>query len=234
MADRDDVPEDFDGLLGFVRHHLVQLLDDEERPWLVGSLLEDLEAEAEVARLGPDAMSSARMAVATRIPDKLRETEPAPMSLSLDGEPITQSSDPPQIPRLAPMPMDLESVARLKIDRPAVLVVDQDRFGRASLCRALVQGRCDVTSLDAGPEAIAAIEGPEPIDLLLIDVDTTGASSVLETLVRIRPDTAVIAWTKSPAAIAEHVMRVAGVRLFEVLARNTRPAVVNETIRKLV
>lgn len=228
QAGLEDVPDDFEGLLDFVRVHLVRLLDDEERPWLVGSVLEDLEAEAEVARLGPDSLSSARMAVATRIPDKLPKTEPAPMSGGFE------SSEPPQIPRLAPMPIDLTSVARLKIDRPAVLVVDSDRFGRASLCRALVQGRCDVTSLDGGAEAITAIEGPDPIDVLVIDVDSTGATSILEALVRVRPETPVIAWTNSPAAIAEHVTRVAGVQIFEVLPRNARAVIVNETIRKLV
>lgn len=261
-----ELPDEFDALLSFVRVHLVRYLDDEERPWIVSSLLEDLEAEAEVFRLGPEAASSARMAVATRIPDKLPQTEPAPADLedllidSLPPDPLSE----PHIPKLAPLPPDIappisntvasdrgsadggtrlgdrreplpETVRKKpRIERPAVLVVDGDRFGRAALSRALVQGRCDVNTIDGRDEAIAIIEGTDPIDVLVLDVDAVGTAAILEALVRVRPEVPVVAWTNAAPAVAEHVTRVAGVQSFALLARSARPAQINETIRRAV
>jgi CheY-like chemotaxis protein len=220
----DDLPVDYDDLLAFVRVYLVRHLDDGDRPWLVGSLIEDLEAEAEVARLGGDQNSSARMAAATRIPERPANTEPAPA----DGELISQS-----IPKAPALPM-IASPRRPRIDRPAVLVVDHDRFGRAALSRALVQGRCDVTVLDSREEAIATIAGSDAIDVLVIDVDATGSDGVLQALVRARPEVPVLAWTNAPAAVAEHVAHVAGVRSCAVVGRSARGVDVNEALRRLL
>lgn len=218
----DDLPEGYDELLAFVRRHLAPHLDERDRPWLVTALLEDLEAEAEVARLGYDPSSSARMAIATRVPDKI-PTQPA----GGDEEPPSQ-----EIPKAPSLP---KIAARVSFrERPAVLVVDGDRFKRAALARALLQVRCDVTVLDGGSEVVDLIRGHAPIDLLVIDVDADGASQLLEALVVSRPDVPVLAWTSSAPAVAEHVARVAGVRVCGVVARNALSSELHEAVRRLL
>ncbi|MBI2392910.1 MAG: hypothetical protein HYV09_25215 [Deltaproteobacteria bacterium] len=222
----DDLPEEYEDLLFFVRRHLVPHLDDSDRPWLVTAVLEDLEAEAEVARLGYDPNSSARMAIATRIPDKI-PTAPAAEHDGGDEEPPSQ-----EIPKAPSMP---KIAARVTFrERPAVLVVDGDRFKRAALARALLQLRCDVTVLDGGSEVVDVIRGHSPIDLLVIDVDADGAAHVLEALVMARPDVPVLAWTRSAPVVAEHVARVAGVRACGVVARNALSSEIHEAVRRLL
>ncbi len=223
-AHLDDVPEAFDELLPFVTVYLSLHLDDPERPWLVTSVIEDLEAEAEIARLGDS--SSARMAVATRIPDRL-PTIPAPA----DDEELTsvEIEIAPVVPRAPSVPR-----IPLRATRPSVLVIDGDRFKRSALARALVQGRCDVTVLDGGDEALRALTSADPIDVVVLDVDDSGSELLLQTLVTARPDTPVLAWTNAPAAVAEHVARVAGVRACAVVPRGALNAELHETLTRLL
>ncbi len=221
----DDVPEEFDDLVPFVRGHLAAHLGDRDRPWLISSVLEDLEAEAELAREGAEPNSSARMAIATRIPERVA-TIPAPTS---DEEPESA-----QIPRSVPKPPSVPRVVFSGNERPAVLVVDGDRFKRSALARALVQFRCDVTVLDGGDEAFAAISAGDPIDVLVIDVDSEDASELLSALVVARPDVPVLAWTNAPAAVAEHVVRVAGVRGCAVVGRTALNSELSEALRRLL
>jgi CheY-like chemotaxis protein len=226
----ETLPEDFDALVPFVRQHLATHLDDEERPWLISSVLEDLEAEAELARSGGDLNSSARMAIATRIPERL-PTTPAPALEILDDE-----EEPPsaEIPRVVPTAPSIPRFVVVRKERPSVLVVDGDRFKRSALARSLVQARCDVTVLDGGDEALTAISGSEPIDVLVLDVDAPGAAQLLDALVASRPDVPVLAWTSAPPSAAEHVARMAGVRATAVVPRNALNAEINEGLRKLL
>jgi CheY-like chemotaxis protein len=230
-ANLTDVPEEFDQLLPFVRQFLALHLDDADRPWLLTSVIEDLEAEAEVARLGDS--SSARMAIATRIPERMpterapgsddhadEEDEPAP---SVEIEVVPSVPRAPSVPRIP-----------LRATRPSVLVVDGDRFKRSALARALVQGRCDVTVLDGGDEALAVVFSTDPIDVLVIDPDAPGSVRLLDALVAERPETPVLAWTNSPAAVAEHVARVAGVRACAVVPRNALNNELHETLTRLL
>lgn len=218
----DDLPEAFDDLVPFVRSHLASYLGDNDRPWLISSVLEDLEAEAELAREGDAVNSSARMAIATRVPERLA-TIPAPTSD--EEEPPSTEIVPraPSVPRVA-----------ARTARPAVLVIDSDRFKRSALARTLVQFRCDVTVLDGGDEALAAISGSEPIDVVVMDVDSDGANGLLDALVVARPEVPVLAWTNAPSAVAEHVVRVAGVRACAVASRSARNTELNEALRRLL
>jgi len=222
----EDLPEEFDDLVPFVRRHLATYLGDHERPWLISSVLEDLEAEAELARSGGDMNSSARMAIATRVPERM-PTTPAPQ--------IEDEEEPPsaQIAHTVPKAPSMPRIHARK-DRPAVLVVDGDRFKRSALARALVQARCDVTVLDGGDEAIATIAGPDPIDVLVMDVDDEGAAALLDALVISRPDVPVLAWTNATPAVAEHVTRVAGVRACAVAGRSALNSEISEALRRLL
>ena len=222
-----DVPEEFDQLVPFVRRYLALQLDDADRPWLVTSVIEDVEAEAEVARLGDG--SSARMAVATRIPERF-PTEPAPAGEREEDEfPSVEIEVAPVVPRAPSVPR-----IALRATRPSVLVIDGDRFKRSALARALVQGRCDVTVLDGGDEAIAAITSSEPIDIIIVDVDAAGADTLLSTAVAARPEVAILAWTNAPASVAEHVARVAGVRAYAVIARSAHNSEIHDSISRLL
>lgn len=220
----DDVPEEFDDVVPFVRNHLATYLCDGDRPWLIASVLEDLEAEAELARSGGDLNSSARMAIATRVPERL-PTLPAPSA---------EEEEPPsaQIPSVPSAPSVPRFVARS--ERPAVLVIDGDRFKRSALARTLVQFRCDVTVLDGGDEAVSALSGHEPIDIVVMDVDNDGAKQLLDALVVTRPGVPVLAWTNAPSAVAEHVVRVAGVRACAVVGRSALNTEINEALRRLL
>jgi len=221
-AQLDELPSEFDGLLEFVRLHLARFLADPDRPQLVNAVLEDLEAEAELARLGADSNSSARMAVATRIPERLG-TE---LEILDEQEPTSERLDTPvqQVPH--------KNVAFR--ERPAVLVVEEDRFKRSALARALVQARCDVTVLDGGQEAIEAIHGRDPLDLLVIDVDAPGADAILSALVGARPRVPVLAWTFAVPAVAEHVTRILGVRACESIPRNALNADLHAAVHRLL
>lgn len=222
----NDVPEDFDDLVPFVRNYLALHLDDAERPWLVTSVLEDLEAEAEVFRLGDS--SSARMAIATRIPEKF-PTERAPGQSPDDELPSVELEIAPVVPRAPSVPR-----IPLRATRPSVLVIDGDRFKRSALARALVQGRCDVTVLDGGDEAMSAITSADPIDIIVMDVDAAGSDAILATIVTARPEVAVLAWTNAPASVAEHVARVAGVRACVVVPRSALNTEIHDSISRLL
>ncbi|MEO7094565.1 MAG: response regulator, partial [Polyangiales bacterium] len=120
-----------------------------------------------------------------------------------------------------------------RVARPSVILVDPDRFGRASLARALVQAQCDVTVLDDATEVIRALEGNEPLDVVITDIDGIEIDSLLRALRRIRPAVPVIAWTKSARAVAEHVLLTAAVTTFDIMPKNARSAEVIELVRRL-
>lgn len=215
-----ELPDSFDELLRFVRLHLPRFLADPDRPTLVQAVLEDFEAEAELARLGSDPNSSARMAVATRVPEPLvaKQIERSQMGREPKSEPRN----------IAPH----QNVAFR--ERPAVLVVDDDRFKRAALARTLVQARCDVTVLDAADEAIEAIHGSDALDLLVIDVDAPGADAIISALVGARPGVPVLAWTFAAPAAAAHVTRILGVRACETVTRSALSNEVHRAVHRLL
>jgi len=230
----DDLPEQYDDLVPFVRAHLATYLGDNDRPWLISSVLEDLEAEAELSRVGSDLNSSARMAIATRIPERFPTTPAPPFEEKFEQKGFDDQEPPSeQIPRMVPRAPSMPRIT-IRRERPSVLVVDGDRFKRSALARTFVQLRCDVTVLDGGDEAIAAISGTDPIDVLVIDVDDAGATKLLDALVAARPEVPVLAWTNAPAAVAEHVTRVAGVRACVVAGRSARNAELSEALHKLL
>lgn len=216
-----ELPHSFDDLLRFVHLHLPRFLADPDRPQLVKAVLEDFEAEAEVARLGTDPNSSARMAVATRVPEPLVEKE-----IDLADLDVAPRSEPNHL--LTPH----KNVAFR--ERPAVLVVDDDRFKRAALARSLVQARCDVTVRDAADDAIEAIHGRDPLDLLVIDVDAPGADAIISALVSARPGVPVLAWTFAAPSAAAHVTRILGVRACETIGRNALSNEVHVAVHRLL
>lgn len=220
-----ELPESFDELLGFVRLHLARYLADPDRPQLIGAILEDFEAEAEHARLGADPNSSSRMAVATRVPAPRLLADLVASHLHPEPEPESERIHAaPQAPH--------KNVAFR--ERPAVLVIERDRFKRAALARTLVQACCDVTVLESADDAIEFFHAREPLDLLVIDVDAQGAEAIVSALVGARPGVPVLAWTGAAPTVAEHVARILGVRACETVPRNALGAEIHEAVHRLL
>ena len=99
--------------------------------------------------------------------------------------------------------------------RRSVLLVDADRFGRASLARALVGGACDVRVCDDAPAAAAAIASPEQFHVAVVDMDHPALDDILRELVSKRPALPVIGRARS---MGEATARLAemGVATFDV------------------
>jgi hypothetical protein len=159
------------------------------------------------------------------VPAALRDAPPPP---SLDA-PLDAPLDPAFDPPLQPTTRR----RRAHVVRPAVAVVDGDRFGRSSLARALVQAQCDVTVLDGVGDLVKFLEGSDPLDVLVTDVDCDEIEAVLQSMQRLRPEVPVLAWTKSARAVAEHVLMTASVETYDVVARTARTSDVIELVRRL-
>lgn len=249
-ADLDALPELSTDLLEFVKTFLVPMMTNEVGPRLVAALLDDLEAEIEHEKATGDPFSSSRLAVSTRLPppgEDYAQSEPklprgrqpslsdlvTPMHSESPFDARTVEIAVPKIPAhstAAPPPPTRKA---RKVARPAVILVDADRFGRASLARAMVQAQCDVTVLDDVGEVMKVLESNEPLDVLVADVDGIEIDPLLRTLVRLRPDVPVVAWTKSTRAIAEHVLMTNSVQHYEIVPKGARSAEVIEVVRRL-
>ncbi len=234
-----DVPADLEALLGFLRAHLGPRMAPHVGSALVAAFIEDLEAAMELGGSGDDS-SVSRLAVATRPPPRPSEedlpaTEPSfaqpavgrafeelRADLSFDDAPpdstVRRSHAPPRSPAPA---------------RPTVFVVDPDRFGRASLSRALVSGRCDVNVLDDAASAVAALSAQEPPNVIVTEVTGIEIEALLAAVLTCAPTPALIAWTRLPRANVEHLMWGAGVVSFRVVPKAARTADVVTIVRSL-
>lgn len=240
------LPLELDGTLAFVRAHVEPRLRDRVGGRLADALLDDLGEEIDHARLA-GAPSDSRIALATRSPPRPPETLPAPPEV--------------EIPRMPP-PMELRALATLEVEldgdlfvepsssvmpragetararrvvgRPSVLLVDLDRFGRASLARALVCGSCDVTVLDDASSAKAALSGSELPHVVLTEATGLEIEALLAALVARHPEIPVVLWTRLPRANVELLAQSAGLAAFEIVPKSARPADVLSAVRRLV
>lgn len=253
-AHRTTLPDDSTELLEFARMHLVPQMGDVGAN-LIAAMLEDLEAEIEHERARNDPFSSSRIALSTRMPPphadgpgsemrvptarppsfddltKTAENAAAPQPMSPFDMPTSEIEIPKALRTAGPPPT--KRAHREGITRPAVVLVDADRFARASLARALVQGRCDVTVLEGLADLLPVIEGTEPVDVLITDVDGAEIDGILQAMQRVRPEVPVLAWTKSARPVAEHVLAIADVGAFEVLGKTCRSAEVVDAVKRL-
>ncbi len=203
-AGLDELPERFDDLIEYLVPHLVRELDDPARPWIVRTFVEDIEAEAEHDRLRADPHSSARMAIATRVPE--RQPAPAFAPSAVEPASLAQLHAAIQAP-----PVDAA--------RRVIVVWNQDRFGRASLARTLVRGGFDVVVLDEPAEVEAHLLDRLPCDVLLFDLDDAGSERVLAALTD-RHDLPLLVWTReNPAAVEARLARVGAVPRHQIVSR---------------
>jgi len=218
-ADELVLPTDSLELLAFVKAFLIPSVRHDVAPSLVAAMIDDLEAEIENERAQIDHNSSARMAAATRIPPPGVD---APPEIAFPRD-VAPSVTPPS-PRPRPA---------LSLARPAVILIDPDRFGRAALARALVQGQCDVRVLDSADEVCEALRSEEPIHVLITEVDGLEVEAMFACLVERRPDLPVVVWTSSPRAVVEHLLHTARVANYDVMAKSSKSAELIELVRTL-
>ncbi len=216
-ARESSLPIDSVELLEFVKAYLVPHMQREVGPKLVAAMLEDLEALIEHEKAGD---SSSRMAISTRMPPP-GEQAPPEIEFPRDAPP----------PDLEPMPPPKR--VEMSESRPVVILLDTDRFGRAALARALVQGRCDVQVLDSPAEVVEVLRGNAPVHVLLTEIDGLELDAIFAALVETRPELPVIVRTKSPRSVAEHLLRTAGVANFDVIAKSSKNTEVIELVRTL-
>ena len=103
--------------------------------------------------------------------------------------------------------------------RASVLVLDEDRLTRAPLARALVRGGCDVSAADTAKDAVAALAGPDRIDVVLLDGDHAGFSATLKAIVAADARVALIARADRIAAANSRLL-ASGARDFAVRAKS--------------
>jgi CheY-like chemotaxis protein len=239
------LPRELDATLSFVHGHVEPRLRDRVGQRLVDALLDDLLAEIDHARLAGEP-SDSRIAIATRAPPP-PETQPAPPEVA-----IPRSPPPMELRGLATLDIDLDadlfvdppsaihprarSVTHTRpiVARPSVLLVDPDRFGRATLARALVSGSCDVTVLDDALSAVKALSGSELPHVVLTEASGLEIESLLGALVARHPEIPVLVWTRLPRANVELLVQTAGVPTFEIVPKSARPADVLAALRRLV
>jgi CheY-like chemotaxis protein len=177
---------------------------------------------------------------APSLTDLVLEQDLPPIEIEIDASTPTRETpayvrDPPP-PTVVPETVKHPSSATKRIQRvarPSVILVDPDRFGRASLARALVQAQCDVTVLDDAGDVIRALESAEPLDVVITDIDGVDIEALLRALRRIRPTVPVIAWTKSARAVAEHVLLTASIAVFDVMPKSARSVEVIDLVRRM-
>jgi CheY-like chemotaxis protein len=220
-ARESSLPLDSLELLAWVREYLIPSVRAEVAPSLVAAMLEDLEAEIENENALDDPNSSARMAASTRVPPP-GVAAPPEIAFPRDLGPTLASCSPPPVLQ-----------APVNFARPVVILVDPDRFGRAALARALVQGRCDVRVLDSASEVCEALASGDDIHVLMTEVDGLEVELMLAALVANRPDLPVIVRTNSPRAVVEHLLHTAGVANYDVMAKSCKSAELIELVRTL-
>ncbi|MBL8719618.1 MAG: hypothetical protein JNL79_26760 [Myxococcales bacterium] len=221
-----ELPDRFDELLDHLVPHLVRELDDPARPWIVRTFVEDLEAEAEHDRLRGDPHSSARMAIATRVPE--RQPEPAFAPSGLQPVRVDEPASLAQLhAALEAPPVDAA--------RRVVVVWNQDRFGRANLARILVRAGFDVVVLDEPAEVEAHLLDRLPCDVLLFDLDDEGSERVLGALAG-HVELPLLVWTReSPAVVETRLARHGAVPRHAIVSRAAvRPAPLLEALDSLL
>ncbi|MGZ3453772.1 MAG: hypothetical protein ACXVEF_29475 [Polyangiales bacterium] len=223
-ASRRTIPESLEELLQFGREHLVPVLAEELGPRIVAMLFEDLTNE-----LGNLRRSEVRFAPTPRA---FRRPSTAPRITLSPASEVPPSSGPSLNTIQSPAPRESLPAAA----RPVVAIVEGDRWRRAPIARALVQGGCDVLPLDSSAAALDHLPRghAERIDVVVMEIVAEDDRLLLRQLVSRFPSVRVIAWTEAAAEEAGLQLTTAGLVAFAHLPRAAAPAQVAEAARRLV
>ncbi len=170
------------------------------------------------AELGPRVVA----AFLEDLEQRLRDLAPRPDPLRASASVPTRRSAPAPTSSYAPA----SSGVRM---RPSVLLVDPDRFARASLARALIAASFDVVPAD-GPLDVRSVDAD--VDVAIVDMRHPESAAILGALQARAPDIRVIG-VANDAASAEALLRAAGVRTWRVVPKSMRPGEMGELVRRL-
>lgn len=236
-ADRESLPTEPDELLDFARAHLTEPLTKAIGPNLTLALFNDLSAEI-VPRRSSEANGTGNVSVDTppvAVPVRNSPSEPAANVIGRLAFPKLRRSVA-NLVRTATTRLRA-AVASAKIapqsDRLPVLLVHPDRLIRASIARALVNARFDVTGFDTNPELIPAVRSRHGAFIAIVDVGEKGVEAILRSLATANPDVRVLAWTQIEVTVAESVLRASGVKRYGVVPRAAAEIEIVDAARRL-
>lgn len=221
IARLEVLPQGTEEILVFAREYVLPVVTDDLGPRLAAALLHDFEEELNAERT-TQVPSEPKMPPAA-FPTPPRGSAGMKAALSRD-EP---SSEPP-----ARASASMPRAAAAKV-RASVLLIDADRFGRAPLARSLVSGGCDVTAVETLVDATEALQGQEPIDVVVLDADHHALDALLRAVADARPEAAVIARADRVAS-ANSKMLASGIRDFAVRPKSALPKELIELIARFV
>ncbi len=258
-ARRAELPEDPHELLLLVRTYLAPRLLKVAPPNLVMALIDDLSAEMDERSSG--GLASSRMRAKTPYPGSSgstsagKATEPPPVSAQ---RPIARAAGAEGATSSTRFPKLRESVAKLvrtastrlnavrqsvietkntpsgfASRKVSVVVVESDRLARASLARALVSAKFDVSVLDSASQIAETLRTRSEMVVLIVDTGEEGIVSALRGVARDHPHVPVIGWSTSPAAHVESLLTTAGIRRSAVVPRSAASGEAVEAVRRM-
>ncbi len=192
-AGRAELPKDDDDLVAFVRAHVMLALSQLTTPKNALALVDQLTAEL--------AAGAAR-----------QPRSDAPRAASEPG----RSAGPPQLSVPTPVLRQESGVHPTGLPRRAsVVMVDADRFARASMARALVSAKCDVDVVDTTAD-LASLDSERTLDVIILRVKGGALGAAVKEAARFG-GAAVIVCSDATRETAEDTLRKAGVTRFAVL-----------------
>jgi hypothetical protein len=111
------------------------------------------------------------------------------------------------------------------------LVIDADRYGRATLSRAFVQAGCDVTVIESASD-VTGTSGR--FQVLVANLASPDALKTLGTLMVRYPDIPSIGRSRDDAMIVQHRLQSAGLRNVVVVDSALPVTMLLDQIRRLV
>lgn len=231
----DALPTEPIELIDFTREHLVPALKKEIGPKLAFALLNDVTVEiremGEASSRGPN----------IKTPLVVIPVRPPPKDASGVNGAVKVS-----FPKLRRSVASLVRTASMRIraaissaktspsgDHLPVLLVHPDRLVRASIARALVNARFDVTGFDSTPQLIPTLRSRKGACIVVLDIWEKGVEATLRSVAMANPDVRILAWTDMDKSAGESLLRASGAKRFAVLSRTAAEIELVDAARKL-
>jgi hypothetical protein len=235
-AKRTDLPERPDELLRFVRTHVTPQLLKLVQPNLVLALMDDLAVAVEEHQPVPTT-SGARRRTPTRVYPVREDAARAPEAqLPVVGIDLRRFEDPPPFPKLQRSLDNLARTASARVPistpsenrgtpsgfvdrRVSVLLIDPDRLARASLARALVNAKFDVSGLDSTVQVPEAMKGRRERVVAILSARQDSLGIVMRPIAIAHPELPCVAWTETAPAVAKSILAESGVQRYAVVSK---------------
>jgi len=192
--------------------------------------------------LGPDLVAFVRAHLMTTLTEQIGARLTLALLDDLVGQldpsgippPPDSAAPPSSVPRpVARIAMSPVSSPRIRPMSLAVLLVDEDRVGRATLARALLRAEMNVSVIETLDELLTTLAAGDPIDALLMDAAHPEAQAMIETLIGRRPGVAVVTRT-SDAGRTRALLGQLAVTKFDVRSREAPGEELIDAVKRLV